>query len=213
MMMKKMGAIIIRDHLAGIEHPFCTICGRANCDGYGDGQNIPDHTPDMDSVEEGGSESVKCDICGNRIDQGVIRLRDVDINTDDANEIAGDFCYNCIRESIVAHMQTNRNELNFDIEQAISFYQNPPIEIPEEYHADSNIVAQGVIYQLEMLENAPLTREEWMLKIFEVVDGPSEEDLDYNFMEFVLQKWVFCENRLYNLTDIGKAEIFKVRGH
>lgn len=48
----------------GITKGFCTICMRSNCNGYGDGFSIPDHTPDMDSMEEGGSVCVTCNICG-----------------------------------------------------------------------------------------------------------------------------------------------------
>jgi len=52
-----------RSYRSGVSHGFCTICGSVNCTG-GDGLNIPDHTPDMDSLEEPGSISVICNICG-----------------------------------------------------------------------------------------------------------------------------------------------------
>lgn len=57
----------MRKSLPGTARGFCTICGRSQCDGYGDGINIPDHTPDMDSVEEGGSTTVYCNICGKSV--------------------------------------------------------------------------------------------------------------------------------------------------
>jgi hypothetical protein len=35
------------------DHPFCTFCGRKHCNGIGDPiLGIPDHTPDMDSVDD-----------------------------------------------------------------------------------------------------------------------------------------------------------------
>ena len=57
--------IMTRSWYRGSESPpFCTICGRTNCDGCGDGRSIPDHEPDVDSIETGGFPEYTCSICG-----------------------------------------------------------------------------------------------------------------------------------------------------
>ncbi len=93
---------------SGVSHAFCNICGRSNCDGYGDGASIPDHEPDIDSVEEQGSMKITCDICGKSIyhdfkgntefpswHQVTDAWENGPDEVDSNNENKGDFCAGC----------------------------------------------------------------------------------------------------------------------
>jgi hypothetical protein len=98
-------------HNRGIEKSFCTICGRSHCDGYGNGSSIPDHTPDIDSIEEGDSESCYCDICGKMIPEIEITFFSMGIYDGERESIPGDFCYQCVKEKIIPLMKTQGESL------------------------------------------------------------------------------------------------------
>jgi hypothetical protein len=109
----------MRTHNAGTVHAFCTICGASHCVGHGNGSNIPDHTPDIDSVEEGDSTTITCDICGDRILQSELVLRSIDATGDFAEDFPGDFCYKCIKAYLIPPMKTQADKLT----QAIDHIQ------------------------------------------------------------------------------------------
>jgi len=87
----------MRKYFPGKVESFCNVCGRSHCDGYGDG-SIPDHEPDMDSIEDG-ETGVYCDICGKSIYEFGFMKNGIVEDTFDS--LPFDYCYECIKNVLI----------------------------------------------------------------------------------------------------------------
>jgi hypothetical protein len=98
-------------HRGAESPPFCNICGRTHCDGDGDGGSIPDHSPDMDSIEIGGFPEYTCNICGKGF---ALYIEEFErINYDVHGAIVPHFCIPGSDRTIIDEPGENHDDLHF----------------------------------------------------------------------------------------------------